>query len=395
MKPLKDSIFIKVTGKLYLPYVKIASLLFIIPLVLIYSKLVDILEKQKLFYIICTSYTISFLVVAYLVNDPVIGLTNTTPDKWRLFGWSTYILIESFGSLVVALFWSFVASNTSTDSAKRGYSLIIAGAQIGTIAGPYTATHASYLGMTTLSLIIAGGITIIPILIKAFIIKYPTTAENKVTQTKKTGPIKGLKLLVTNSYLLGVLGIATLYDIIGTILEYQMLFLADTTYTSAEGLSVFLGYFGVATNGLALAFSVIGTSFFLRRFGLTFCLVMYPISVGLVILQVWAYSSLWILFAAMVAIKGLSYALNNPAKEILYIPTSKDVKFKTKGWIDMFGNRSAKALGAGINTFFDQAQALLLYGSIISLGVVGVWILIALYVGRRNAGLVESGKIIE
>ena len=36
---------------------------------------------------------------------------------------------------------------------------------------------------------------------------------------------------------------------------------------------------------------------------------------------------MWISFAAMVLTKGLNYALNVPTKEVLYIPTSKDVKF--------------------------------------------------------------------
>lgn len=395
MKPLKDSIFIKITGKFYLPYVKIASLIVIVPLLLIYSKLIDLFEKQKLFYIICTAYTINFLIVAYFVTHPTIGLSNGVPDKYRLFGWYTYLLIESFGSILVGLFWSFVASNTPTDTAKRGYPLIIAGAQIGTITGPYIATHAGYLGMMVLALIVACSIIMIPLLIKLFIAYYPSTAETTTTHhQKKTGPIEGLKLLVKNPYLLGILGIATLYDIIGTILEYQMLFLADAHYPSAEKLSEFLGYFGIATNSVALIFSLFGTSFFLRRFGLTFCLVMYPIGVGVVIFNVLAASSLMMLFIAMVAIKGLSYALNNPAKEILYIPTSKDVKFKTKGWIDMFGNRSAKALGSGINTFFTSIPTLLLYGSLISLGIVSVWILIAFYVGRAHAKLTENGETI-
>ncbi len=41
----------------------------------------------------------------------------------------------------------------------------------------------------------------------------------------------------------------------------------------------------------------------------------------------------------MMCLKALSYSLNNPCKEMLYNPTSTDVKFKAKSWIDIFGQR--------------------------------------------------------
>ena len=95
-------------------------------------------------------------------------------------------------------------------------------------------------------------------------------------------------------------------------------------------------------------------------------------------------------------IKSLSYALNNPAKEVMYIPTSKDVKFKSKGWIDMFGSRGAKASGAGINDAFKgNIPDLMLYGTIIALGLVGVWVVAAMLVGKTFNKLIREDKIIE
>ncbi len=395
MRPLKDALFMKIVGKLYIPYAKMASLFFIIPLILLYSKLVDMFAKHKLFYVICAFYASLFLVVAYFLAHPTIGLANTTPDKSRLLGWAIYLAIESFGSLVVALFWSFVASTTETASAKRGYGLIIAGAQIGSISGPTIATYATYIGMPQLSVIVSVGIFIVPLLVMLFVSQFPAAKAEAPSEKKATGLFEGLRLLVRQPYLLGILGVATLYEIIGTVMDYQMKFIADEAYPSAEKVTEFLGLFGQSANFLALIFALVGTSFFIRRFGLTFCLVAFPVAIGCVITYVFFSPSLWALFGAMVAIKGLSYALNNPCKEIMYIPTSKDVKFKSKGWIDAFGGRSAKATGSGINAFFTQMVDLMFYGSIISLGIVGVWILIALYVGKTNEKLTQSGTIIK
>lgn len=396
MRPLKDALFMKIVGKLYIPYAKMVSFACIIPLILFYSKLVDWFEKHKLFYVICSIYAIVFLVVAYFLAHPTIGLANTVADKSRLLGWFIYVGIESFGSLVVALFWSFVASSTQTSAAKRGYPVIIAGAQVGSIVGPTIATKATFIGMPQLSVIIACGIAIVPFMIYLFVKHFPTAQALPTASDKKaTGMFEGLRLLASKPYLLGILGVATLYEIIGTVLDYQMKFIADETYTSAAQVTEFLGLFGQSANLLALVFALVGTSFFIRRFGLTFCLVMFPVTIGLVVCYVWACPTLWVLFGAMVAVKGLSYALNNPCKEIMYIPTSKDVKFKAKSWIDVFGGRSSKFVGSGINAIFTDMAQLMFFGSIISLGIVGVWIMIAFYVGKTNHKLVQDNKIIE
>ncbi len=396
MRPLKDGLFMGMVGKLYLPYAKMASVLFLVPLILLYSKLVDIFEKHKLFYIITSFYGLFFILVAYLLTHPTIGLANTTPSKYRILGWAIYLGIESFGSLVVALFWSFLNSTTDAASAKRGYGLVISGAQLGSITGPEFAKHASVIGMPMLAIIVSIGIFIVPLMIKIFVTTQPESiAATKQEQKKSTGFFEGLRLLFSQPYLLGILGIATLYEVIGTVLDYQMKFIADDVYHSTEKVTEFLGLYGQCANLLAFIFALVGTSFIIRNFGLRFSLVAFPVTIGAVVCYVWVYPTLWVLFGAMVAIKGLSYALNNPCKEIMYIPTSKDVKFKTKSWIDAFGSRTAKAGGSGINAAFTNMMSLMFYGSLISLGIIGIWIIVAMYVGTKNQQLVQEGTIVE
>ena len=398
MRPLKDALFMKIVGAKYIPTAKIASVIFIIPLVMMYAKLVDMVSKQNLFYVICGVYAVLFCGIAYALTDPSMGLANTITSPYRILGWTIYLGIESFGSIVVSMFWSFVNSTTDQASAKRGYALIVAGAQIGSIAGPTLATNATAIGMPGLASIVCVGIVMIMAMVYLFGKSYPSAvAEAPATKDKKkaTGPVEGLRLLASKPYLLGILCVSTIYEVVGTILDYQMKVIADGSFTSAEKVTEFLGQFGQAANGLALVFAFIGTSFFIRRFGLTFCLVMFPISVGLVVCYTMIFPSLWGLFGAMVAIKGLSYALNNPCKEIMWIPTSKDVKYKAKSWIDSFGGRTAKAGGSVVNGMFPVMADLMLYGSLISLGIVGVWAAVAFYVGRANEQLTNNNEIVQ
>src|SRR5690606_5807654 len=139
------------------------------------------------------------------------------------------------------------------------------------------------------------------------------------------------------------------------------------------------------------------------------CLLIYPISFAISLIGLYAYyqsgvataaTLVWATFIVMMIVKGASYAVNNPVKEMMYIPTSKDAKFKAKGIIDMIGGRTAKATGAQIggalNVKGDAAASihnLMLYGSLIILGIIGVWIMAAIYVGNKNQKLVKNGEI--
>jgi ATP:ADP antiporter, AAA family len=200
-----------------------------------------------------------------------------------------------------------------------------------------------------------------------------------------------LQLLLTQKYLLGIFAISTIYEVVGTIMDYQMKMLAKEVYPSTESYTSFVASFGVAVNSLSFCIALLGTSYLLRRLGLRVCLLIFPCAVALVLGSVLFFPVLSVVFAAQVCLKGLSYALNNPTKEMLYIPTNPDVKFKVKSWIDMFGGRSAKALGAfSVDQIKYSIDSLLHFGTLIGFAWVGVWVFSALFVGRTWAVLTQE-----
>lgn len=400
LRSIKDSVLASTVGLKYQPTAKIVSLFFLVPLILLYSKMVDVLKKHHLFYYIGGFYAVVFLIIGYLLGRPGIGLSNTVEDPSRIIGWATYLGIESFGSLMVALFWSFVACSTSPESAKKGYPFIVFGAQFGSIAGPTLAANASVFGVQGLMYIGSFGIMTMIALIFYYVSSLPphltgVEEENEGKSAKKTGVLEGVRLLFSHKYIAGIFCVATFYEFVGTILDYQMKVLARQVYTDPVSFASFMGQFGIGCNLSTLLFSLLGTSYIMKRYGLTFCIVLFPTCVGAVIIVVYFYASMWVFFGGVITIKCFTYALNNPAKEIMYIPTSKDVKFKTKSWIDMFGSRSMKALGSTVNnTFNESSQALLTYGTMISLIVVFIWIFVAAFVGRTFKHLTDNNQVI-
>ena len=405
LRLLKYTIFLKVAfpeslgwisqqGRLFMPRAKFMSPFVVLAAVLIYSKLIDIFKKHQLFYIICSFYALVFAGIAgVLFFKDWYGIECIGCTPLAFTGWLSYFAIESFGSLVPALFWSFTNSISDQESAKHGFPLIIAFAQMGAIAGSGTLFFSDKIGalwpiLLMASIFVAAVIPMIHYFVTTVpaheLVGYKAAHE---TEKKKEGFfegfITGLTLLVSRPYLLGILVVSTFYEAISQIVEYQMQSLASMspTYGVSElTLAKFMSAYGVASNTLAFLIALLGTSYIIRRFGLRLSLLIYPIGFAITLAGLFGYfyfgmptaaSLLWATFAAMVLIKSMGYAINNPTKEMMYIPTSKDAKFKSKGWIDTFGSRFAKAGGAGVtNTFKHTLNDLMLYGTVIGFGLI-------------------------
>lgn len=412
LKTIKDPIFDLHVGFQYQPWAKIASLMFVGMTVIFYSKLVDLCKKQTIFYIICSLYGLSFLALSYVLSHPQLVPANIPHVPGNILGWVCYLLIESFGSIMPALFWAFVASVTTTDSAKRGYAMIATCTQFGTIFGPFLiSTYGATVGLPIFIALSGLLILLVPFIPHYYSRTIPQQATPELANSKpkqRSGFTEGLRLLLTKPYLMGIFAIATLYEFIGTILDFQKGMLISENYPSkldgGAGFAWFKGIEGSAIGVVSLLFALFGTSFFMRTFGLRFCLICFPAIIGITMITVFSlhaagagsYQLMWIFFAAVVIIKGLNYALNNPTREVLYIPTSSDVKFKTKGWIDAFGARLLKTFGAGVNNTLSASLPLLLtFGTFLSLGVVGIWICAAVYVSGAFDKLQQDNTIIE
>ena len=74
------------------------------------------------------------------------------------------------------------------------------------------------------------------------------------------------------------------------------------------------------------------------------------------------------------------------------IPTSHDTKYKSKAWIDMFGLRFGKMIGAFCNTFALSHGGLI--GGLI-FGILAAWGLVAHSVGSIFQKITEENKIID
>jgi ATP/ADP translocase len=419
LRVMKNASFEVLVGYEWQPAAKFVSVFSVVFVVLLYSKLVDLFSPVTLFWILGLVYGLGFMFVGYFISNPdMISISPTSVFAplfaWIPgygFGWFAYLFLESFGSIMAVHFWAFVASRTSTESAKRGYGMIYSTTQLGVILGPLiVALYVKTLGLAVLWAIGGTLVCLVPFIITYYthVVPHDTAGASQDATKKKPGMFEGLKLLLSKSYLAGLFVVVGVYEVVSTIVEFQMNMLIKKAYpASVDGGVMFAtlnAYNGSCVGILSFFFALFGSSYFMRKFGLKFCLVSFPAMIAITITAVYSGYMLgatntqlmWLSFGAVIVIKGLNYALNGPSKELLYIPTSKDVKYKAKGWIDAFGNRSMKVLGTTVtNPLSKSLTALLSYGTVASLAIIAFWIPVAIFVGNKFEKLQKENKIID
>jgi len=437
LRSLKDPVLTALCGVTAIPKAKMLSVVVVLAVVSIYNKLLDDpnITKHSLFYKFGMFYFLLFTTISLLLKHPTIGLPNQEPSYDRILGWVSYCSIESFGSVMVSLFWSFANSNFDLEDAKASYGLLVATAQIGSIIGPTIVNlYANTWGVANIYFIGALFMLMLQACMYIYVNVYGTTETNPNGTSKnrnnnsssnsnkpaakkkgKAGVLEGLHLFVKYNYVKGIFAISCLFMVEVTIVDYTMKVLAKDHFTklhpclqgqscyTSNGMSAdataafttFMGLFGQATNTLSFLLSFFGTSAVIRYLGLRLALLLFPTLCWIVIIMVRINPTLYVVFAAMMILKANSYALNNPTKEMLYQPTSSAVKYKAKSWIDIFGARGSKALGSLVtNAFSDSSTSLVANGSLVGIAVASFLIWNARFMGRSFEKYVESGYIV-
>ena len=421
LRPLKKAIFCTLVGASDTPIAKLLAVVLLVPLIMVYTKLLDHYGRRKTFYIISGFYGVLALIFTILLAyTPTAEVCRLLPVHWErwgatIIGYCFYLFVETYGSLIPALFWSIAADTTSPESAKKGFSFIVAIGQFGGIVGPYFITSLPQrLGLQTSALALF--ICILTIGLSMFFLHrfftqtpdHLLTSFHGVNQEKEEakqepGFFEGLKLLVSHKYLLGIFAVVAFPEVITAVFDQHFDTLASQQYTGTN-LTAYLGTYASAVNIIALVFLLCGISNITRIFGLGISLVLMPILYCLATLGFITLNSLSFLFILMASSKAINYALNGPAIKQLYIPTTPDVRLKAQAWIESFGSRGSKLTGGGINLGLKPLQKQLgavagraqhaRYASYLIFPLIGLWFFIALFLGRKHKKAIEEKKVV-
>ena len=422
-RPMKYSIFSKMVGSSYVPIAKLYSLLLLIPLILLYSKLVDWLRRHQLLYCFNIFHAIGGVVFFFLFSHPVYGVANTQLDPSRYVGWAYFFFMESFHAFLSTSFWAFVDSINKPKDAKNYYGIIVSGSKIGGIisagllyiamsfmTASYEATMIPRIFLVG-SLFLFGAAFAVYLLVKlvpeekmhgyeeVYQLEHQKPKNKSRRQTiinalKK--PFDGLITMIKNPYVLGIFALVFCYDTIMVIFDYYLQLQVDKTSSSISGMTSYYALYYLMMNSIGLVITLLGTTPILRTLGIRLSLFIFPVFCLFSLFVVLLFPATWILFGVAVGLRAINYAFNHPTREILYIPTTKAIKFKAKAWTDAFGSRVAKSSGSYLNLSMNvlkPAQAL--FASMgICVGLTGGWIVVTYFLGRYLQKALDNNLVI-
>ena len=335
---------------------------------------------------------------------------SATSTLWHVAGYALYSIIDSFGSFAVATFWSYTNSTLSLHDAERFYGLIIAIAQVGAIGGSTMVTTHHW---STISLIwVACLVILLQVLVMTRYDKVykPTSDDNNCTEVlprihknevgaKTPFMWTGVYLILRHNYVLLIMGVSCLYEVSLTCLDYQMKLLGWSRFEERHSgitFAQFMGRYGQLTNVTSLIISSMVFPYLIRRLGLRYTVRIFPtlLLIATVIVYGAAPGNLTVLFLSLSLLKAMTYSMHDPAKEILYIPTSNAIKFRAKFWIDVVGARVAKAVGSSINTLAGSVEGSVRIGSIPSFLTAGALWYVCYKVGIEFERLVKECRVV-
>lgn len=421
IKELKDSIFVAVVGREYINYAKPLSMLILVPAILFYSLLVDRLRRYHLLYVYSILYGIVGLIFAFLLQHPTIGLINTQASPHRLFGWLLYFFYEGYSPFMVGVFWAFANSITNPEEAKKNYGLMVSGSKLGGMlsaalalfilshSSPLKCYISSDVAQHQLLLIFSSVIVLfVPFVIMALMknvsgrylhgyeAAYQVEKERKKSGEEKTGFWAGLTMFIKYPYLLGIFCMVFFYELINVVLNYQRLGIAQAHSTSVSEVSCALFRIIFYTHLIGFIISLLGTKTLMNRLGERLCLIIIPLVTGLLLFYFMINYTGSGLLTVFIIMRAINYGFSYPVRESLYIPTVKEIKFKSKSWIDGFGTKFAKSGGSTFNIFVEylgQSLFFLSY-SIFFICIIFIWTIAAFLLGKKFEKAVVNNDVI-
>jgi AAA family ATP:ADP antiporter len=365
---------------------KVLNMFVAVAAVAVFSLLSRTLQRERLTAAFCLFFVVTFALYA-LILDGAAGSTV----------WSFYLYGDLYSTLMVATFFAFLNDSVRPDSAKRLYGLI----GLGGVSGGWFGTEVLRAWIRELTsgqwMWICLGVTlligVIALLAGRLLapndpdpVAAPTPGADPTSGGEKAGnaALEGARLVFRSPYLLSVVAIVGLYEMVSTIMDFQ--FSATVAhYTSGDELKQQFASVFAFTNRFAFFVQLFLTSFVMSRWGVGVALLFLPVAALLGSGAFLVAPILLVGSALNTADGGFAYSINQSAKEALYVPTTREEKYKAKAFIDMFVQRFAKAMAVGLSlaiTTFVSGFDSLRWLSLLTIAILVLWIAAARYAGR-------------
>jgi len=403
LKTIREPLILTVPGGAEVKSYAAAAMagLFIV-LVPLYSALASRVSRVKLI----NSVTLFF--VACLITFFVLSRTGVP------IGVAFFIWVGIFNLMVIAQLWAFANDVYTVEQGKRLFAIVGFGASLGAIAGSFSTgqlvklygPYPFMLGACVLLLLCMVLTNVVNVREKgapssrpqASVDRVPVSTEPNAASASADGPVSGrsgFALVLRDPYLLLIGLLMLLYNFVNTNGEYILGRMVVGAYTDAHGAAAiagldakkvigeFYGNFQTMVNVLSAVIQAFVVSRVIKYFGVRIALLVLPVVAIIGYASMAFVPLLSFIRGAKLAENSLDYSLQNTTRNALYLPTSREAKYKAKQANDTFFVRFGDVLSAGLvfagTTWMGFAPREF---ALVNVALILVWLVLAVAIGR-------------
>jgi ATP:ADP antiporter, AAA family len=212
----------------------------------------------------------------------------------------------------------------------------------------------------------------------------------------------GFLLVFADRYLLFIGLLMLLVNLVNTTGEYILGKTVVNLYGASHGAAAggldekkvigeFYGNYFTLVNILAALIQAFLVSRVLKRFGVRVALLVLPVVALLGYTAMAFIPFLYFIRSVKLAENSLDYSLQNTTRNALYLPTSREAKYKAKQANDTFFVRFGDVISAGLvfagTTWLGFAPKQF---ALVNASLVVLWLILAVAIGRRFKTLAQT-----
>jgi AAA family ATP:ADP antiporter len=389
IKPVREGLILAMAGGAeYKSYMGAAIAVALLVAVPAYARFADKVARNRL-VVGVTLFFASHLVLFWL--------GSAYPPLRDRMGLIFYVWIGVFNMMVVAQFWAFANDVYKEEQGTRLFALLGVGQTVGAVAGSLLAVLLikviGVYGLLLVSAALLGLCAFLTQVVHLRELRAPGETKKPAAEGKRSGGAFGL--VFKNDYLRYVAAFAIVFTFVNSNGEYMVgklvkaaaaAMVAAGTLTK-EGATDYMGEaFGryyLFVNIVTVTLQTFLVSRLVRKAGFRAAFLVLPAIALIDAIGVSALPVLAILYVGKIAENGTDYSLNNTLRNMLWLPTTRELKYKAKQAIDTFFVRMGDVSSAIlVYVVADRFKMGVRVFAFVNLGLCVIWILLA----RRIAG---------
>ncbi|HRQ66119.1 MAG TPA: MFS transporter [Xanthomonadaceae bacterium] len=386
LRPIRDAMGIA-GGTSQLPWLFLGTLLLTLVANPVFATLVARMPRARF-----ATWSYRFFMLCLLGFFAMVQWGGADAQVWtgRVF----FVWASLFNLFIVSLFWAVMADVFDSGQAKRLFGFIAAGGTLGGVmGGTITALFVEAVGVAPLLLL---SLALLEIALRCMRTVSAHAGRDSEVQRKAAseaiggGVLAGITHAARSPYLLGICAFMLLYTIGSTFLYFVQADIVSQAFENREARTAFFARIDVVVNGLTLAIQLGLTGRILGRLGIGLTLALLPVVSILGFGALAAAPVLMVFVVFQVARRTFNFALVRPARENLYVPLSREDKYKAKSLIDTFVYRAGDQIGAWTHAGLAAAGLGVAAIAASAMPLAAIWLVLALWLGRRHSRLIHN-----